>query len=226
MALEASHLILVPAHAAFAGDVHELPADFRDDRPWILQSFQTGEPPRYIEHIETGIDLLRQDPANGLLMFTGGLTRPNTHWTEAATYYQIAEHLLLQQPGGEQLLGRVAVEGFARDSFENIAFSRERFLQLVGHYPVSTVVVGWGFKEDRFKLHAKELAIDGFSYVNRNNPEGEALAAAEAGEAVTRADFIRYPRGDGGKPLQVRQARSFSTEPIPYEKYRSSRVAA
>src|SRR6266567_2630652 len=206
-----THLLEVVGHAPYCADVTELPDDPFEDQYWILQSFQKGEPPLYSEHIQQGIDLLAQDP-NGLLIFSGGLTRPNTHWTEAATYLTIAEQKLRKQ-GMEHLLGRLATEEFAHDSFENVAFGYERFKQITGHYPLQTTTIGWKFKEERFGMHAKELGIPNFEYVGANDPEGDALAAAEKGEQRTRDDYQEFPRGDRGRLLKLRQERTFSTKP-------------
>ena len=210
-----NHLIMVPGHATFKGDIIEFPADPYADDPWILQPFQAGEPPFYIEHIQGGIDLLVQDPSHSLLMFSGGLTRNGTHWREADTYNAIAEYLL-QQQGLQHLAGQLAIEGFARDSFENVDFSRRRFVQLFGSYPLRMTVVGWDFKEKRFRLHANALEVRNFAYYSRNHLTGDAREAAVQGEVQTIEDYIKYPHGEGGKPHRVRLERNLSPEPIPY----------
>jgi hypothetical protein len=50
-----TELIIVPGHAAFKESVTEVPAAPERDEYWVLQEFQQGEPPYYIEHIEAGV---------------------------------------------------------------------------------------------------------------------------------------------------------------------------
>lgn len=54
MADTLQQLIIVAGHAPFNDAVGEVPADPSADDYWVLQSFQHGEPPYYLEHIQKG----------------------------------------------------------------------------------------------------------------------------------------------------------------------------
>ena len=64
-------LILVAGHAIYVASDFSNPS--RDDS-WLLQPFQKGEPPSFIQHIEAGVSLAAMDQSS-LLVFSGGQTR-------------------------------------------------------------------------------------------------------------------------------------------------------
>ena len=88
-----ANLIIVPGHAAFKETTTSLPEDIENDNNWALQSFQVGEVPYYIEHIDAGLTLLKQ-LKDSVLVFSGGRTREDVgKWSEAASYLAVAETL-------------------------------------------------------------------------------------------------------------------------------------
>lgn len=195
--LNLDKLIVVAGHASFKDSVEIVPDDPGSDDYWVLQAFQAGEPPYYIEHIRKGVELLKKDEAS-LLAFSGGRTRrEGGHWSEAATYQAIAEHYRFwdDEPTCNRLLARTALEQYARDSFENLQFSLYQFYRLFGKYPRYVTVVGWGFKAHRFDQHRATLGIPAskFTYVECNNPED--LTGAIKGEERTLAQFQADPTG-------------------------------
>jgi hypothetical protein len=184
------NLIIVPAHAIYCGSGFQDPAS---DSHWILQDFQKGEPPFYIEHIRKGIELAGQDPLS-LLIFSGGQTRLQAGpRSEAASYWLLA----CQLPGSQmaQADERMSTEEFARDSFENLLFGICRFRECTLNYPRRIVVVGWTFKEKRFSLHRQALHFPAsrFEYAGINNPV--ALEQAERGEQEAISLFTADPFG-------------------------------
>ncbi|EDO17154.1 hypothetical protein Kpol_1072p24 [Vanderwaltozyma polyspora DSM 70294] len=55
----------------------------------------------------------------------------------------------------------ITTEEFALDSFDNLLYSIYRFKQFIGYFPSYITIVGFGFKEDRFrKFHAKAIDFD------------------------------------------------------------------
>ena len=206
-------LILVPGHAPFKDSVVEVPNDFREDKYWVLQEFQTGEPVYYCEHIEAGAKLAARDSAS-LLLFSGGRTRQESErWSEAATYKAIYDKLGLDTFGVN-----VELEEYARDSFENLEFSLYQFYRRIGRYPIHVTIAGWKFKADRFLLHAKALGIpsDKVEYVGVNNPEN--LAGALIGEERVLAEFAADPFGGNAVLSGKRLDRNPFSDVHPYEK--------
>jgi len=204
------NLIIVPGHASFKDSVSEVPDNFRSDEHWVLQEFQKGEPPYYIEHIEAGVKLAEQDSTN-LLVFSGGRTRHESEkWSEATTYEAIYRKCNFSG-------AVVELEEYARDSFENLQFSLYQFYRKIGHYPVHVTVAGWKFKQERFQLHADALGIssDKFSYVGVNNPKD--LAGALKGEERTLAEFKADPFGSSGVLQDKRIERNPFNDISPYD---------
>lgn len=64
------------------------------------------------------------------------------------------------------LLERAHSEEYARDSYENVLFSLCRFFEITGRYPEKVTVIGFAFKEKRFKdLHRKAVRFPKERYV-------------------------------------------------------------
>ncbi|MBX7219865.1 MAG: hypothetical protein K1Y36_07955 [Blastocatellia bacterium] len=198
------HLILVPCHAVYLSECN---GDPRSDKAWWLQSFQAGEPPFYIEHIQAGVELAKAHP-DALLMFSGGQTRREAGpLSEAESYRKVA--VMYDWWAGREVAERAQVEEFARDSFENLLFGICRMRECTGIWPSRVSVVGWEFKARRFDLHRAALRFPAqhFCYHGVNNPP--ALEAAIRGEEQFALEpFSRSPYG--GEPVleQKRQARN------------------
>lgn len=200
------NLILVAGHAVYVADSFE---DITNDNNWSLQDFQKGEPPFYIEHIRSGVDLAADDPKS-LLIFSGGQTRYETGpKSEAQSYWMIADHLNWWSHTDVKL--RATTEEFARDSFENLLLAICRFREAVGSYPHEVRVVSWVFKEERFELHRRAICFpkSRFIFKGVNNPLD--LDKAKQGEAKTIRDFKEDPYGtrkesgekdESGKPIK------------------------
>lgn len=207
-------LVLVGGHAPFKAAVSDVPADSQCDEPWVLQPFQSGEPPFYLEHIRQGVALTRDNPRS-LLIFSGGRTRPEAgEWSEARTYLEIARsHRFWRSDAGgptspsfDEMTRRTTTEVFARDSFENLLFAICRFQQCVGSYPRNVMAVGWAFKAERFGLHRKALSYPSprFQYLGVNDPVDPD--SAREGERNAIGLFRKFPYGAGG-PLAEKRAR-------------------
>jgi hypothetical protein len=188
------NLIVVAGHAIYVAP------DFKnvaDDKSWVLQEIQQGEPPFYMEHMRRGVELAASDP-KALLVFSGGQTRGDVTTgprSEAQSYWILSNH---HHWWGEGLVaGRATTEEFARDSFENLLFSILRFHECTGRYPKSITVVSWAFKEERFGLHRDAICWPGedFAFVGPNNPVD--LEGALTGERQAIAAFAADPLGTG-----------------------------
>ncbi|MCI0705445.1 MAG: hypothetical protein L0241_30665 [Planctomycetia bacterium] len=194
--------MLVAGHAAFKSNVAGVPADIDSDDAWVLQPFQVGEPPFYVEHIRRGVVLAANNPV-ALLLFSGGRTRPDSgEWSEAKTYHEIARATEFWIPDKlkttrDGLAARTDLENFARDSFENVLFGICRFQQLVGSYPRTVTVASWAFKSARFDLHRAAIRFPAyrFRFVGVNDPLD--LSDALNGERKALHSFSGDPFGSG-----------------------------
>jgi hypothetical protein len=167
------------------------------DASWALLDFQRGEPPFYIEHVRTAVELAAADP-EALLLFSGGPTRIDAGpRSEAQSYHFIAERY--SWFGNPAVAARTVLEDFARDSFENLLFGICRFHEYAGCYPDRVTLVSWAFKQQRFGLHREAIGFpsERFRYAGPNNPRNleQALASEHnAIEAYTRDPYSSSDR--------------------------------
>lgn len=207
----ATDLIIVAGHAPFHAGVMAVPDDPGRDEAWVLQKFQRGEPPFYLEHIRRGAERARENPA-ALLMFSGGFTRreAGARWSEAATYHAIAQRFGWWAAPEEQaaLAGRIAEEDWSRDSFENLLFSLARFQQVTGAWPRHVTMISWAFKQARFDLHRAALRFPAARYRFDGFNAPLDLPAALAGEEKAVAEFTRNHFGSDGAVARKRAERN------------------
>lgn len=213
-------LVIVAGHAAFKKEVEKVPEHPEQDESWVLQTFQIGEPPFYIEHIRRGVILAVNNPV-ALLVFSGGRTREQAgHWSEAKTYHKIAEHygwwIAENIELRENVSERATAEEYARDSFENLLFSICRFQQYTGHYPRNVTIVSWAFKRARLELHraAIRFPVGRFHFDGFNDPVD--LTEAWVGETKALHSIIESRYGAGGNLGKKRQKRNPYDQQHPY----------
>jgi len=204
--------IVVAGHAVYVGK--DFLAPDRDEN-WWLQSFQTGEPPFYLEHIRCGVELAAAQPRS-LLIFGGGQTRLEAGpRSEGQSYWALADHFAWWRKAGVR--DRATTEEFGRDSLENIFFGLARFREATGHYPTSLELVGWAFKRERFDFHrqtARWPGNDHYRYHGVNNPVD--LEGALRGEARALAEFRQDPFATEGELLEKRTQRNPFRRQNPY----------
>lgn len=216
-------LVIVPGHASFKQEVdgNRLPDDIFADDPWVLQSFQRGEPPFYGEHMKAGVDILEEERGGALLVPSGGFTRAESgdKWSEAGSYVAAAIH---EQwiAGAETQPSGIALDEFARDSLQNVIGGIYSFREATGEFPKQIIIPGWSFKEERFKLHAEALGIPlgRVAYIGVNNPTEADLVGAEKGEAKAVAAFRADPLGEGPELSAKRAERDPLNHGNPYHK--------
>jgi hypothetical protein len=197
---EAKYLIIVPGHAVYMG---KEAAHANLDEHW--KGGFKGEAVYYTQHALAGVEEARRDKS--ILLFSGGLTRESTIYSEGQSYWELAnQHNWLDN---QDLRKRAAPEIFARDSFENLAFGVGKFTYMAGEKPQLIVICGWTFKEERYRMHADALGIrqENLYYIGVNNPEGDALTGALKGEVKAVADFNTTPLGNEGILAEKRALR-------------------
>ena len=85
-----NNLIVVAGHA-IVRDINLV----EEDAGWFLLDFQSGEPVKYIGHIERAVQEAATDPS-AMLLFSGGPTRIEAGpRTESLSYWLVAEHLAI-----------------------------------------------------------------------------------------------------------------------------------
>lgn len=184
-----NHLIIVPGHSAI--HIQKIASAATSDNSWYLLPYQTNQqfPKIIMSHIRKGLELLEWDESS-LLVFSGGQTRNDVGpISEAASYYYVAKET---QTISSDMLSRMALEEYARDSYENLLFSICRFKEMIDRYPTKITIVGFDFKKDRFmKMHRAALRFPesafnyiglhvntpGFRYDNALKGENDVLAA-------------------------------------------------
>jgi hypothetical protein len=203
-------LILLPCHGAFKADTAidpQNPSLVLSDEKWDLWGFQKNETASYLAHVKKTIELTAQNPDN--LAVISGSERPNSgEWTEALTYYALAEANSLLTKNGRPL--NVVCEESAHDSLMNVLGGLCKFKDLTGNFPKKIIVVGWKFKERRFlETHMRALHIpaDCVEYVGVNDPPD--TDGVEKGEtyALSLWDADPYGMKFDGKLMQKRLER-------------------
>ncbi|PSC70695.1 hypothetical protein C2E20_5810 [Micractinium conductrix] len=184
------NLVLVACHSVYTG------LDFKhaeEQSSWFLLDYQQEVPGQihsFVQHIQLGVHEAAADP-DALLLFSGGKTRRDAGpRAEGEGYWLVAE--AAKWYGSQGVRERAFTEDKARDSFENLLFGLCRFYELTGHYPEFITVVGYDFKQRRFRdLHRTALRLPEEAFRYEGTP---ALnAAAIQGEEATIAAFAADP---------------------------------
>ncbi|KAJ5561321.1 hypothetical protein N7461_000082 [Penicillium sp. DV-2018c] len=159
---ELHHLIIVCCHAICAGGPNHHHGLSEDE--WIIEPFQKGETPTFIDHIQIGLKLLSRD-SKSLLVFSGRLPslthhtrgatkKPRTDLSEGQSYLNMARENDYFRPEWARAAThpstRVVAETSATDSYQNLLFSLIQFRLHTGVYPKCVTVVTHEFKRARF----------------------------------------------------------------------------
>lgn len=206
---QAERLVIVAGHAILK--------DFRDPLSgdcWVLQDFQKGEPPFYVEHVRAGVEAAARD-SGSLLVFSGGQSRQEAGpRSEAQSYFWIADHY--GWFGQADVAHRATTEEFARDSFENLLFGILRFRQCTGRRPAHVTFVSWEFKRQRLELHRRAIGWppERYAYIGANDPS--ALNEALAAEERVRSAYAADPFGEGPVLRAKKSARDPFRRQHPY----------
>lgn len=157
-------------------------------------------------HIRRCLELVRDYLKDGwqpYLVFSGGISRNDSPFSEAETYLEIAERLSEWKPEYRDL---VVLESFARDSYENCLFGLAAGFSVSQAIPTEVVMVSFAFKGQRFGYHAAAMGlipegvndraskdVPKFRFVGVGNPPG--LGGALVGEANAVKLFLFDPHG-------------------------------
>lgn len=210
-----THLVLVPCHSVWIGDssVSDPNQLGEHDFEWAIGSknhFLSGQTKTLKSHIQAAANIARPDP-KALLIFSGGQTSLSSGpISESQSYWQLAKHLeeLIIDTQGNSLEERTVVEEYARDSFENLLFSIARFREYTGRYPTKITVVGYGFKETRFRdLHraALQYPSDQFNYIGIDPPNLDKEASSDGERRNAFIPFSADPFGCSDPILQEKR---------------------
>lgn len=101
--------------------------------------------------------------------------------SEAASYLMVADAMQYYGLDTSKLRGRILLEEYSRDSYENLLFSICRFRELAGSYPEQITIFGLAFKRKRFEeLHRLAIRFppSKFKYVGISNDDNIKPVAA------------------------------------------------
>jgi len=202
-------LVLVPGHGVCVD-----PGCADSEAAWV--GIYAGEAPALVEQIRRGVEAAHGEGA--LLIFSGGATRRGAgRLSEGQSYWDVAA--AAGWWGHAEQEGESFVEGYARDSLENLGFGLARFRELQGAEPAALTIVAWAFKERRFGLHYRTLGLDlDYRYVGVNDPApGPPLDQARLGEAEKCAALEQDPWLRGPDWERQRQQRDPFGIGAPYD---------
>ncbi|KAL2006917.1 hypothetical protein VTN00DRAFT_9585 [Thermoascus crustaceus] len=149
-----NHLIIVCCHAIYLGGPKH---GFSEDE-WLIEPFQKGETPTFIEHIRAGIRELAKLGPRGVLVFSGGPTKKDrTDLSEGESYLNLAREnnffaSSLSDNDNDNKINpaHIITDPHATDSYQNVLFSLLRFRLYTGTYPDRITLVTHEFKRRRF----------------------------------------------------------------------------
>lgn len=179
---------------------HGIPKRFdnlNDSSSWYLQHTRDNVQSLLIEHIRRGVEIAASD-SSSLFISSGGQTIIEAGpRSEAQGYWLIAEQFKWWSKSEVRL--RSTTEEFALDSYQNLLFSICRFKECVESYPEQVIVVGWGYKAQRFDFHRASIRFpkERFHYESVNNPVDIIMAQTQ--ENLTIDAFHSDPYGVGEK---------------------------
>ena len=169
---EFDELVVVPGHGVFRGSNFE---KYGNPNEWALESHFTTDS-RHVEHMISHITMamrLASASQATMIVFSGGQTRQDAVGrSEAASYLNI----VTSNPsdfGLQSNFSFLFAEEFARDSYENLAFSLCRFFEVARRWPKKITVVGFAHKEKRFRdFHrfALRWPLSRFHYLGLSSP--------------------------------------------------------
>ena len=193
-----------------------LPEQPHSHSSWVGLYDYPEEADLLVDHIKKGVELTDSNPKS-ILFFSGGATRNTpTELSEAMSYFNIAE--AANWWNKSMVKQRCILENQARDSLGNIVLSLAEFRSKLGYYPSKLSVVGFKFKEQRFRLHAEAINWrNDFNYYGINNPPARdgILKKAEEGESKKRDALKEDPFLLGIQWSTQRRLRNPFNNPIP-----------
>ncbi|KAI1205163.1 FolC bifunctional protein [Annulohypoxylon truncatum] len=192
------NLIIVCCHGIWLGG----PSLGRGEDEWLIAGFQKGETPTFVEHIKTGLRILKEDKGS-VLMFSGGPTRKETRLSEAQSYADLASaNLYFGILSEAEAAGRISCEERALDSYYNVLFSLIKFWEDHGRWPEKLTLVSHAFKRERLvDCHCGAIGfpLDRVDFVGVDPPgmvDGSNQAAIKGiVEAITQ--WNEDPHGKG-----------------------------
>uniref|UniRef100_A0A7S2SSK2 DUF218 domain-containing protein n=1 Tax=Rhizochromulina marina TaxID=1034831 RepID=A0A7S2SSK2_9STRA len=223
-ALNTSHcteLVVVAGHAVLLSE-SALQAG-RGEEAWLLEDYQRGQglPDVFISHIRGGVQAAAENP-HALLVFSGGQSRTSAGpRSEGLSYWLVAQQS--QWFHRPEVASRTVLEEFSRDSFENLLFSIARFREVTGRYPTAISVVGFAFKEHRFRdLHRSALRFpeSGFEYIGLQPEPGGAFDVERAAQGELENAVTLFEKDPYGCSAPVLRGKRLQRNPfrrtVPY----------
>lgn len=195
-------LVMVPGHGQWENGKWTV-------APWLQ---------RFLPDIEAQIHLAltQYDKKDVLVIFSGGQTSKEFGpKSEALSYFEASKHMGLDSENKN-----VALEEYARDSFENVLFSLCRFREVTGAYPEKFIVIGFEFKRERFQdEHRKAVRFpkERFEYIGFPKPTESIAEQLQLERSGTIPQFQNDPYGCEPPLSTKREERNFFQRQHSYE---------
>ncbi|KAJ5516214.1 hypothetical protein N7527_007774 [Penicillium freii] len=160
----------------------------------LIEPFQKGETPTFIDHVKAGLKALAEDP-HGLLVFSGGPTKkPRTELSEGQSYLNLARDngYFQEMPTLPSIdPSRVIAETNATDSYQNLLFSLIQFRVYAGVYPQRVTVVTHEFKRARFmQCHFPAVGLVPVGLEQEDHAHKVAVIGINPPEEITPAETL------------------------------------
>lgn len=218
-------MVLVGGHGVYVGRSEK---DSLNPKYWISAFPEDAK--LYVEHAHTGV-IMASEMRDAALVFTGGQTKKQIPLSEAQSYWILEDQN--NWLGNKGVKEKAITEDYALDGLQNLQFGICRFREWAGKFPKTIYFCGFGFKEERYKMHAKAVGwdLDAFRYVRVNDLAGDSndpntpLGRAVMSEKRTRGLFMKYPLGDSGELLEKRMERNVFKRNHPYASHQAKHVS-
>lgn len=183
-----SKLVVVTGHAVYD----------KDKDQWLGARGGYKQGVKLAQHVRDGYQLCQQESGAAALCLSGGRTRRNIGKSEAQG--------MLDYANSERLscTGKVLLEEYARDSFENVFYSLLAFHETFHGWPQHVTLVSWKFKVLRFYLIATGLGLARkFTFYGSGDLTSDLdaksglpmMAGSAAGELWYCQDIVKFADG-------------------------------
>jgi hypothetical protein len=195
------HLVILPCHGINIQPKKPLAFNY-----WVTDYTYPEQAVIYYSQLLNTSNLIFLNE-NSVACISGGYTRENVlQLSEAESYYNILK--MGNWFGMPEVADRILLDTNATDSLGNVVFSIAAFYDKYGYYPEELTIVGFPFKERRFRQHCLSIGWKKeINYIHSMNPPLCILNEALTGEAAKLKSMQQdlYLKGDAWKAQRAKR---------------------